>query len=137
MKADWSHLEPHRVQTAWPPWGSCPGDRYGMFQFSRGEVKFIALVSTGINPDSGEPDSIVPWEHVSVRACYVRRGKITRERTPTWDEMCFIKSLFWDDEESVMQLHPPKSEYVNFHSTVLHLWKPLSVDIPRPPKIAV
>lgn len=46
------------------------------------------------------------WEHVSVS---------TPSRLPTWDEMSFVKSLFWDDEDCVMQLHPPKSTYVNDH----------------------
>jgi hypothetical protein len=47
--------------------------------------------------------------------------------------MCFVKDLFWDDEECVMQLHPPKSDYVNCHPNCLHLWKPVGQDIPRPP----
>lgn len=68
------------------------------------------------------------WEHVSVSL---------RHRTPTWDEMCFVKSQFWDDEECVMQLHPRKSEYVNWHPYCLHLWRPLSSAIPEPPSIFV
>ena len=37
---------------------------------------------------------------------------------PTWEEMCFIKNIFWEEEESAMQLHPPKSDYVNNHPSV-------------------
>jgi hypothetical protein len=51
--------------------------------------------------------------------------------------MCFVKSLFWDDEESVMQLHPPKSQWVNNHPYCLHLWKQDSVEIPLPLQIMV
>ncbi|MDP9039797.1 MAG: hypothetical protein M3O02_11090 [Acidobacteriota bacterium] len=51
--------------------------------------------------------------------------------------MCFVKALFWDDEETVMQLHPPKSEWINNHEYCLHLWRPLNQPIPRPPGIAV
>ena len=58
-------------------------------------------------------------EHVSV----VAFSKKMQERTPTWDEMCRIKSLFWDDEDCVFQLHPKASEYVNVHQHVLHLWR--------------
>ncbi|WP_275272321.1 hypothetical protein [Limnobacter sp. P1] len=65
------------------------------------------------------------WEHVSVSL---------PKRTPTWDEMCFIKDLFWEDEEVVMQLHPRKSDYINMHKHCLHLWKPTSGDIVTPPK---
>lgn len=72
------------------------------------------------------------WEHVSVHAY---EGKKTR--TPTWDEMCHVKNLFWDAEDVVMQLHPRRSEYVNNHQHVLHLWRPTEQAIPEPPSILV
>jgi hypothetical protein len=37
--------------------------------------------------------------------------------------MCFVKGLFWDDEDVAIQFHPAKSEYVNFHPFALHLWR--------------
>lgn len=67
------------------------------------------------------------WEHVSVSI-------IPQMRCPTWEEMCYIKSFFWEDEEAVMQLHPPKSEWVNNHPYCLHLWRPILKEIPLPPK---
>lgn len=69
------------------------------------------------------------WEHVSVS----RPDK----KIPDWHIMCFIKDLFWDGEDAVMQLHPPKSRYVNNHPGVLHLWRPMGVEIPQPPIIMV
>ena len=49
--------------------------------------------------------------------------------------MCAIKDMFFDHEETVMQLHPPVSEYVNIHPYCLHLWRPNNGRIiPRPPK---
>jgi hypothetical protein len=87
-----------------------------------------ALGSTGCLPD-------YPWEHVSVSCLDPLNGR--RPVTPTWDVMCWVKELFWEDEETVMQLHPPKSEWVNDHETCLHLWKPLHVEIARPPAILV
>lgn len=63
------------------------------------------------------------WEHVSVSASTV----------PTWGEMCWVKSLFWEPEEVVIQYHPPESQYVNVHGRVLHLWKPVGVVLPMPP----
>lgn len=74
------------------------------------------------------------WEHVSVHA-YRYQGAQTR--TPTWGEMCYVKRLCWDDDDVVMQLHPRKSEYVNNHPNVLHLWRPLEAKIPEPPSIYV
>lgn len=64
------------------------------------------------------------WEHVSVS---------TEFRIPTWDEMCFIKSLFWDPEDCVVQFHPPASQYVNCHPYVLHLWREVGRNWPTPP----
>src|SRR5277367_4655363 len=57
------------------------------------------------------------WEHVSVQRIYNGKHYI-----PTWYEMCFIKDLFWDADDYVLQYHPPKSEYVNNHEYILHLW---------------
>lgn len=69
----------------------------------------------------------IGWEHVSVSLS---------SRTPTWEEMCFIKDLFWDEEDCVVQYHPPKSDYVNIHPFCLHLWKNRipGIEFPRPPK---
>lgn len=68
------------------------------------------------------------WDHVSVSLS---------NRPPNWEEMCFVKSIFFDDEETVMQLHPPKSKWINNHPHCLHMWRPHSVDIPLPPDIMV
>lgn len=75
----------------------------------------------------------VPWEHVSV-CC--RRGQ-DKFRLPNYNEMCAVKQLFWLPEETVMQLHVPESEHINVHDFVLHLWRPLAVEIPRPPVFCV
>ncbi len=56
------------------------------------------------------------WKHVSVSKKY---------ECPTWDEMCYVKSLFWDDPEDwAVQYHPPASRYINNHPYCLHLWQP-------------
>lgn len=70
------------------------------------------------------------WEHVSVSI-------EDKTRCASWAEMCIVKSLFWDDEEAVIQFHPPKSEYVNFHGGCLHLWKKVGEEFPIPPSILV
>jgi len=84
--------------------------------------------------DGLEPGALGGWEHVSVHAS---RYDGRQKRTPTWDEMSFIKTLCWDDEDLVIQFHPRRSDYVNNHPNVLHLWRPLRVDIPTPPTILV
>lgn len=47
--------------------------------------------------------------------------------------MCWVKDLFWDAEECVVQFHPPASQYINCHPHCLHLWKPIGGNVPTPP----
>jgi hypothetical protein len=68
------------------------------------------------------------WEHVSVTL-----PNAVKLRTPTWEEMCYVKSIFWDKDDVVMQLHPAESEAVNVHNHCLHLWRPTDAQIPIPP----
>jgi hypothetical protein len=67
------------------------------------------------------------WDHVSV--------SLDQHRCPTWDEMCWIKEQFFEEEEFAIQFHPRKSEYVNKHEHVLHLWRPHTAtgSQPKPP----
>lgn len=74
------------------------------------------------------------WEHVSVTVAHKLRNP---DRCPTWSEMCYVKTLFWHKDETVMQLHPPETDYVNMHPFCLHLWKPIGNTIPVPPSIMV
>ena len=76
------------------------------------------------------------WDHVSVSLITV--GETNQlERCPKWNEMCFIKDLFFNEDETVVQYHPAKSDYVNNNSYVLHLWRPTDQDIPQPPTFMV
>lgn len=61
-------------------------------------------------------------EHVSI--------ELFARRLPTWNEMCFIKNIFWNEEEMVVQIHPKASEYVNITES-LHLWRPIDGDFSR------
>jgi hypothetical protein len=45
--------------------------------------------------------------------------------------------LFWDEEDRVVQYHPPKSEYVSCHPYTLHLWRRADNEIDHPPSILV
>ena len=93
----------------------------GAFEINRGSAKFCIIASDGMGR-----------EHISVHC--IKQGK---DWTPTWSEMCFIKGLFWDEEDCVIQFHPAKSEYVNVHKHTLHLWRPTNQVIPIPDKIMV
>lgn len=122
MRDNFNHLSKSRIRIG--ILGSEDSDgRRGAFHFK--DIlelnEFICIV------DCGEQSG---WEHVSARA---RTLGASTERNPTWNEMCFIKSQFWKAEETVIQYHPKESEYVNLHGNVLHLWRPLKVEIPMPP----
>jgi hypothetical protein len=66
----------------------------------------------------------IGWDHVSVSR---------KSRCPNWPEMEFIKRKFFEDDETVMQLHVPPAEHINVHPFTPHLWRPQQLSIPRPP----
>jgi hypothetical protein len=96
---------------------------YGQFMIQGpcGE-KLCIISSPGEGPESEG------WEHVSVS---------TRRRLPNWIEMCWVKDLFFEPEECVVQFHPRKSEYVNNHAYCLHMWRHVSIVFPEPPHTLV
>lgn len=93
----------------------------GMFKLLTPGGALLLAISSGADTKHG-------WEHVSV-SC--------ETRCPTWDEMCFVKDLFWQEDELVVQFHPPKSLHVNFHPNCLHMWRSLRGPIPMPPSMLV
>lgn len=62
------------------------------------------------------------YEHVSVSPKH-------KFRIPSWEDMCTLKEIFFEDEEEVYQIHPKKSEYVNLSKNCLHLWKPIGHEL--------
>ncbi len=70
------------------------------------------------------------WEHVSI--C-----PVDSKYTPSWEDMCRLKDMFFNDDEVVVQYHPAKREYVNNLLNCLHLWRPINETLPTPPTIMV
>lgn len=99
-------------------YGASGDGENGIFKVFVNRKSFWCIVSNGGG-----------WEHVSVHR--------TNGKMPTWEEMCGIKDIFFEDEETVVQYHPKKSEYVNIHKSCLHLWRPTTENMPTPPKIFV
>ena len=112
-----AEIEKGRVRTGqyWSP----PCAPFGAFFVHREGVLLRIIMSTGGG-----------WDHVSVSPAEF-------ERTPTWEEMHWVKEQFFKPEEAVMQLHPPESDYRNLHPYCLHLWRPQREAIPLPPGIMV
>jgi hypothetical protein len=78
-----------------------------------------------IASDGGSDDH---WEHVSVSL---------ENRCPTWNEMSLVKELFWRDDETVLQFHPPRLKHINYHPYCLHLWRKVGVKVELPPSILI
>lgn len=91
----------------------------------RKRTKLVCIASDGLG-----------WEHVSVRVLLVGNPR-RNGRCPVHEELCFVKNLFWDEEDCVVHYYPPASEYVNCHPDVLHLWRPTELELARPPSIMV
>lgn len=70
------------------------------------------------------------WDHVSV-------APRKHSYIPSWDDMCAIKELFFKDNEAVIQIHPPKDEYVNDMPNCLHLWRANDKEMVLPPSFMV
>lgn len=89
----------------------------GAFGMQIAGIRYFAIASDHLG-----------WEHISISL---------DNRCPTWDEMCLMKSLFWDDEDCVVEYHPPKSSYVNNDPFTLHMWKCADTLFPQPPSFMV
>lgn len=109
MRTTSKHAEQHRV-AGHPSFGN-----NGAFQFRYNGADIYAIVSEGAG-----------WDHASVSI-------VGETRSPTWHEMCYVKDVFWQPEECVAEFHPPRSDYINLHPHVLHLWKQQGVEQELPP----
>lgn len=111
----WVHMEIHRV-TGHPDYVNArPGEPRGFFQFKWSGNIVRCMVGSGLG-----------WEHISVSTY--------KKAIPSWEIMCRVKDLFWLPEETVVQYHPAKADYVNDNPYVLHLWRWTDGEFPKPPK---
>lgn len=97
--------------------GSRPGEKFGAFVL-RHPRTMVTLKIIAVEDGEG-------WDHVSVSH---------PKRCPTWDEMSWIKRLFFADDECVVQYHPAVADHINVHPNCLHLWRKADGDFPMPPK---
>jgi hypothetical protein len=124
--SNWDLLNKQRV-TVWTPrvparYLTTAADGFmGLFRITIGGKCVRCIASDGEG-----------WQHVSVSIEY-------ETKPPSWEIMCVVKELFWEDEDWVVQFHPAKSEYVNYHPGCLHLWRYTGdgPKMPTPPSIFV
>ena len=70
------------------------------------------------------------WEHVSV-------SPFKKRYIPTWEDMCYLKDICFNEDEAVIQIHPPKNQYVNNSVNCLHLWRCYYKDMILPPSCLI
>ncbi len=81
---------------------------------SRGGLRVI--VSTAPFDDGRE------WMHISISR---------KDRIPNYDDMKLVKNVF-AEKRFGYQVFPPPQENVNIHQFCLHIWVPLTGDLPIP-----
>jgi hypothetical protein len=130
---DSTHLDKYRLtqgdMASTPEMGM-----YGAFFIPFTEHLAMQVIASAADPKVPGSDG---WEHVSVVARVKKSKNEILSRTPTWAEMCRVKELFFKDEETVVQFHPKKTEYVNFHPHCLHLWRHVDDEFKLPPSYLV
>ena len=125
MRTDWSHLEQWRVYGT-EELRSQKGMLGGAFLIphpEKGHLRLEVLAVSGTIPDAEG------WDHVSVKVRDLNRSV----RLPGWLEMEFVRKLFWEEHETVLQFHVPVAQHINEHPAVLHLWKHLGTEVQLPP----
>lgn len=94
------------------------GDEFnGFFMLKIKGEKYKVMASNGLG-----------WDHVSVSH---------KHKIPSWTVMNTIKDMFFEEDETVVQFHPKKSEYINIHPNCLHLWRKHDQEYELPPTLMV
>jgi hypothetical protein len=86
-------LQAARIKTG--QFASRPEDGgYGAFRLMGPCGEELVIIACAAAVDDADAEG---WEHVSIS---------TKRRNPNWQEMSFVKDLFWDDEECVRAIPP-------------------------------
>ena len=99
-------------------------------EIERGRDGFRAVYTTHTFRGSIICSTGAGWNHVSV-------APFKRYYIPSWNDMADLKNLCFNEDEAVIQIHPPKAEYVNQKENCLHLWQCKYREMVLPPSILV
>lgn len=122
--SDWKFLNTKRISLPMYPDTDASWGFNGVFEF------FILNCNEKLRVVASDGHG---WQHVSVSF-----GPEKKHITPRWDVMCRVKDLFWEDDDVVVQFHPRKRDYVNYHGGCLHMWRCTDGrEFPTPPSILV
>ncbi len=79
-------------------------------EFHKGHIKLL------YTPNERHSNGVL-WHHISMSI---------KHRYPTWDEILDARYTFFPDTAEVVQILPPKAEYVNIHKNCFHLYSPVN-----------
>ncbi len=65
------------------------------------------------------------WDHVSI-------SRMTA--CPSWEDMEFVKRMFFEEGELCWQYHVPVGDHININPHVLHIWRKHDFEMPLPPR---
>jgi hypothetical protein len=78
------------------------------YRVQRGQCKgLLVLADVGIKKDGKL------WYHVSFSY---------RDRIPSYQDMAWVKKIWFGDDRWAIQVFPEKGNHVNVHPNCLHLW---------------
>lgn len=123
--------ELYRTRKEGTPYESKGGDPFGVFTIpsvKKMDGKNSRCLRVLASDGSVNEHLHMGWEHVSVSVLF------HQDSSPTWEEMCVVKDLFWDSSECVVQFHVPEDVNVNIHSHCLHMWRKVGEEFPLPPR---
>ena len=96
------------------------------YQIYSGMVEFPSGLKASVIFGFKEADG--KMEHVSV-------SPVNPRHVCTWEEMCWIKDLFFKPDEMCVQVHPREDRYIHGVGSgsrrtenVLHIWRPADGD---------
>lgn len=101
--------------------GSFGNESNGKFIIPTKGAVYQVIASTGLG-----------WDHVSVSV--IRPNN--QLRIASFEELEMIRSMFFLKDETVIEFHPRKQDYVNQNEFVLHLWRPNQEILPIPPMMS-
>ena len=108
MTPEWNHAFTNVLRRVMPPEWRLRDRTEDGAAWSNGRLAVILSANTELDDKR--------WLHLSVSMMG------DPDRLPSWGDLLEVRNLFLGEEALCLHLVPPKSEHVNIHAGVLHLW---------------
>lgn len=98
---------------------------------------FLVTASTGEQieePKEGEaPVPPTGWDHIAIHVRAWDKARKSLARAPSPSETAWLKDLFFEPQEPVLQFHLARNHPLHAQAFVVHLWRPTIGEITLPP----